>query len=120
MYRLAETYLILAEALHMQGKDSATDGAAYYINQVRERAGASSITADQVSIDFILDERARELYGEIPRRIDLTRTNKFVERANLYNEGVEGKATEKFNLLPIPQEIIDLNMDKKMDNNPGW
>ena len=73
-----------------------------------------------MDIDFILDERARELYGEIPRRIDLTRTGKYVERVNKYNTGVNGGVTERYNLLPIPQEIIDLNIDKVMENNEGW
>ena len=120
LYRLAETYLIVAEALFRQGKNSEIDGAAYYINKVRTRAGASAITAADVTLDFILDERARELYGEIPRRVDLMRTGTFVERVNAHNTGVNGSATEQFNLLPIPQEVIDLNIDRPMENNPGW
>lgn len=119
-YRVAETYLILAEALHQQGKNSITDGAAFYINEVRTRSGAKPIAAADVTIDYILDERARELFGEIPRRIDLLRTNKFIERANLYNPGVKGKATNKHLLLPIPQSIIDLNTGRKMEQNPEW
>ena len=120
LYRLAETYLIVAEALYRQGNSSTVDGAAYYINEVRKRAGAAPISDSEVDIDFILDERARELYGEIPRRIDLTRTGKYVERVNKYNTGVNGGVTERYNLLPIPQEIIDLNIDKVMENNEGW
>ena len=120
LYRLAETYLIVAEALYRQGNSSTVDGAAYYINEVRKRAGATPISDSEVDIDFILDERARELYGEIPRRIDLTRTGKYVERVNKYNTGVNGGVTERYNLLPIPQEIIDLNIDKVMENNEGW
>lgn len=121
VFRLAETYLILAEALHMQGRNSEIDGAAYYINQVRQRAGAAPIGAGEVTIDFILDERARELYGEIPRRIDLVRTDKLVERANLYNPNVNGKADPRHNLLPIPQDIIDLNIHKEFpQNEPAW
>lgn len=121
VFRLAETYLILVEALHMQGKNSEIDGAAYYINQVRQRAGADPIHANDVDIDFILDERARELFGEIPRRIDLVRTGKFIERANTYNPKVNGKAEPRHELLPIPQEIIDLNIDREFpQNEPAW
>ncbi|MDR0547360.1 MAG: RagB/SusD family nutrient uptake outer membrane protein [Dysgonamonadaceae bacterium] len=121
LYRSAETYLIVAEALHFQGNDSETDGAAYYINQVRERAGATSITAAQVSIDYILDERARELYGEIPRKIDLWRTGKFRERIEAYSPNAKRKTwDEKFLTLPVPQNIIDLNIDKFMPQNTGW
>ncbi|MCD7973265.1 MAG: RagB/SusD family nutrient uptake outer membrane protein [Candidatus Azobacteroides sp.] len=119
-YRLSETYLIVAEALHRQNNNSRENGAAYYINEVRKRAGASEIQASDVSIDFILDERGRELFGEIPRRIDLMRTGKLVERANKYNPGVAGKATSKYNLFPIPQNIIDLNIDREMPQNPEW
>ncbi len=63
--RLAETYLILAEALHMQSKN---EEAAIWLNKVRERSNASSIVAADVNIDFILDERSRELITEEDRR----------------------------------------------------
>lgn len=121
VFRLAETYLILAEALHMQDNNSETNGAAHYINQVRQRAGAAPVAANQVNIDFILDERARELFGEIPRRIDLVRTGKYAERVNLYNPNINGKAEARHELLPIPQEIIDLNIHSEFpQNEPAW
>lgn len=124
VYRSAETYLIVAEAMHMQGKNSAEykEGAAWYINQVRERAGAAPITADQVSVDFILDERGRELFGEVPRRLDLIRTGKFFERVQKYSPNTNRKPMEspKHLLLPIPQNIIDLNIEKFMPQNEGW
>lgn len=122
-YRLSETYLIVAEALHRQGENSAAPqaGAAWYINQVRERAGATPINASQVSIDYILDERGRELYGEIPRKLDLIRTGKFFERVEKYSPNTKRKPMEnKHLLLPIPQDIIDLNIDRFMPQNEGW
>lgn len=70
VFRLAETYLLRAEAYYWKG-DLAN--AAADINSVRTRAKAASITAAQVTIGTILDERARELYYEEPRKTELTR-----------------------------------------------
>jgi hypothetical protein len=70
VFRLAETYLLRAEAYFWKG-DLAS--AAADINQVRTRAGAPPITASQVDIGMILDERARELFYEEPRKTELTR-----------------------------------------------
>ena len=70
VFRLAETYLLRAEAYYWKGEmqNAATD-----INAVRNRANAASITESQVNIGMILDERARELYFEEPRKTELTR-----------------------------------------------
>jgi hypothetical protein len=70
IYRLAETYLLRAEA-HFWNNDNAS--AAADINAVRQRANADPITAADVNIDYILDERARELYYEENRKTELTR-----------------------------------------------
>ncbi len=70
VFRLAETYLLRAEAHFWKG-DLAS--AAEDINQVRRRANASDIPASEVNIGTILDERARELYYEEPRNTELTR-----------------------------------------------
>lgn len=70
IFRLAETYLLRAEAYFWNGNLAA---AAEDINAVRRRAGADEITANEVNMDFILDERARELYYEEPRKTELTR-----------------------------------------------
>ncbi len=116
--RLAETYLVLAEAQHMQGKN---DEAAASINAVRTRVGATPITAADVSIDFILDEKARELYGEqYCRKVDLFRTGKYVERVQLYNPEAGPNVKEKHTLLPIPQSEIDLNSGAELKQNTGW
>lgn len=70
MFRLAETYLLRAEAYYWKDDPAA---AAADINQVRERAHCAPITAAQVNIGAILDERARELFYEEPRKTELTR-----------------------------------------------
>lgn len=121
--RLGETYLLLAEALTKQGK---TQLAADAINVLRTRAGAPQVTASQMTLDFILDERARELIGEENRRMTLMRTGKLVDRALALNANngtgttpIAGLAAKHL-LLPIPKNEIDLNKDAKLDQNPGY
>ncbi|TCC99178.1 RagB/SusD family nutrient uptake outer membrane protein [Pedobacter hiemivivus] len=111
VYRLAETYLLAAEAA-VNLNDNIN--AAKYINVVRARAAypsgdaaAMTITAAQVTLDYILDERARELCGEQTRWLDLVRTNKLVERVKLYNPDAGPNIQEKHTLRPIPQSQID-------------
>ncbi len=75
-------------------------------------------------MDFILDERVRELIGEENRRMTLMRTGTLVERAtrlnsNSINNPLNG-LTDKNLLLPVPQSEIDLNKDAKLDQNPGY
>ena len=116
--RLAETYLILAEAQLMQSK---TDEAAIAINKVRERSGATPIVGGDVTIDFILDEKARELWGEqYSRKVDLFRTGKYIERVKLYNDEAGSNVLPKHTLLPIPQSEIDLNRGAELKQNEGW
>jgi hypothetical protein len=84
--RLGETYLIAAEALMMQGK---LTEAAFYFNELRKRAAFPGveiplISAEELDIDLILDERGRELAGELQRWPDLKRTGKLVERVRKY------------------------------------
>ena len=107
VFRLAETYLIAAEALMMDGKGA--EGVTYF-NEVRKRASRPgfdlSITTSQLSIDMILDERARELAGEMHRWFDLVRTGKALERIKIYSAA--GKNIQPHHLLrPIPQNQID-------------
>ncbi len=78
--RLADTYLLLAEA---QFRLNQLDDAAASLNSIRERAHATPVTGADVTIDLILDERARELFGEYPRKFTLTRTKTFMERVEL-------------------------------------
>jgi starch-binding outer membrane protein, SusD/RagB family len=115
--RLAETYLLKAEAEYLLG-DAAE--AANTINIIRRRANASEITANDIDIDFILDERARELMVEEDRRWTLLRTNKWIERTRLYNTNGGQYVTERDRLYPIPQAVIDANLTSPMPQNPGY
>lgn len=115
--RLAETYLVAAEAEFRQGKLAE---AAEHINALRRRANAAEITPDQVTLDFILDERSRELYSEEHRRYTLVRTGTLVDRVRNYNL-MAGPNIEEHNvLLPIPQAAIDANLTGELGQNPGY
>lgn len=119
--RLGETYLLLAEAQFKQGK---LNEAATTLNTLRARSNASPITAGDVTLDFILDERARELLAEENRRMTLMRTGTLVQRVTAHNlnsvlnpvTGLSSKAL----LMPIPQSEIDLNKDARLEQNPGY
>ncbi len=116
-FRLAETYLLLAEARMNQGNN---EGAAEAINVVRRRAHASEITAADVNKDFLADERIRELAGEELRRLTLSRLGILKERSVKYNDRVASRWDDKFLLWPIPQEVIDSNTGAEFQQNPGW
>jgi len=118
--RLAETYLLRAEANLLKGDAAA---AAADINIVRGRALATPVIAGDVNMDLILDERARELYGEEFRLSTLMRTGKLVEYLNKYNgyllaNGLE--APGKVSKLPIPRREIEANTGGVLTQNPGY
>lgn len=125
VYRLGETYLIAAEALFQEGKITE---AAKYINVIRERAAyptgnpaAMDVTPGDITLNFILDERARELCGEMQRWPDLVRTHQLVQRVQLHNPPASSNIQEKDILRPIPQEQIDgVTTGPKYPQNPGW
>ena len=115
--RLADTYLLLAEA---QLKEGHPDLAAATINIVRERSHAAPITAADVTLDFILDERAREFMGEEERRETLIRTGTLLPRIRAYNDTASKTITERDTIFPIPQVVIDANTGRVMEQNPGY
>jgi hypothetical protein len=115
--RLAETYLLLAEA---QLKQAKLTEAAASINVVRARAGASAISPAQVTLDFILDERSRELVTEEQRRYTLMRTGTWLARTKQFNPLAAVNVQPRDSLLPIPQAVIDANLTKVMPQNPGY
>ena len=121
LMRLGETYLLQAEAQMKQGK--LTDAAAS-INALRTRANAPMVTAAQMDLNFILDERTRELIGEENRRMTLMRTGTLVDRATRLNSNTVtfplNGLTSKNLLMPIPQSEIDLNKDARLTQNPGY
>ena len=116
-FRLGETYLLLAEAYINQDKiNEATEA----INEVRKRANATLAQVSEVDMDYLLDERIRELIVEEMRRFTFIRTGKLLERTRKYNS-VSGPIIQDYQVLwPIPQNIIDANTGKKWENNPGW
>ncbi len=119
LYRLADVYLMYAEAVLRGGGGSATTALAY-VNDLRVRAGATPVTS--INRDFILDERARELGWEMTRRTDLIRYGKFTTAAYLWpwKGGVkEGQAVGDYrNLYPIPAKDIVANPN--LVQNPGY
>jgi len=122
LMRLADAYLLRAEA---RLKQSNAAGAAADINVVRARAAvpgqeaAMQITAGDVTLDFLLDERGREMYGEHARWWDLTRTGKLVERVRLHNPQAAPNIQDYHNLRPIGQNQIDRTVGG-YQQNPGY
>jgi len=117
LHRLAETYLIRAEAYIRQND---MQRAADDINQLRRRAQTFEITAADVNIDFLLDERLRELYAEELRMLTLTRMGLLYDRNVKYNEK-SGLSIEPYhNLWPIPFQEIERNTEALIEQNPGY
>ena len=120
LIRLPETYLLRAEAYLRSGDKQK---AAADINVVRNRAKATPVTASDVDIDLILDERARELCIEEFRFSTLMRMGKLVEYLHKYNGGVIQKKYQLpdwKNLFPIPQSVIEANKHSDLGQNPGY
>ena len=115
--RLADTYLLLAEA---QFRLNDLTGAAATINIIRARANATPITPAQVTLNFILDERSRELISEEHRRYTLLRTGTWFTRTQLNNKYAGPKIILRDSILPIPQSVIDANLTKTMPQNAGY
>lgn len=113
--RLAETYLIRAEAHLGKGENQL---AADDINVVRNRVKAPEVAAGDVDIDYILDERARELMFEENRMRTLHRLNLLVERNNKYNPEYDYFPYQ--NLWPIPYSEIEKNTGAVLTQNPGY
>ena len=116
-FRLAETYLLLAEAYLRQNMP---DKAADAVNEVRRRARVSDVDAADMDMDFLLDERIRELYGEESRRFTLVRTGTLIDRVKKYNPEARDLIKDFHVLWPIPQAIRDANRDVEFPQNPGY
>jgi hypothetical protein len=126
LFRLGEMYLIYAEAVLRGGTGGDAGTALGYINALRNRAwggaSGSAITTSQLTTDFILDERGRELYYEAFRRTDLIRYGKFTTAAYLWawKGGVAGGAAvaDRYNVFPIPS--TDLSSNPNLIQNSGY
>ena len=120
LMRLAETYLLRAEAYMRKGdKQSAAND----INVVRSRAHANPADIADIDEDFILAERARELYVEEFRASTLTRMNRLADHLTKYNDEFKYKGVvipDKVNKWPIPNSFIELNSEVEIQQNPGY
>lgn len=115
--RSAEAYLLAAEA-HLNAGDKTK--AAALLNALRSRAGlGNALTPEQVSLDAILDESARELAGEVSRWMELKRTGKLIERTLKHNPHAKlNNALKDFHLVrPIPNSEIDASGGTLTQNN---
>ncbi|MEH6406438.1 MAG: RagB/SusD family nutrient uptake outer membrane protein [Leeuwenhoekiella sp.] len=125
LIRLAEIYLTYAEAVTRGGSGGDVNTAVGYINELRERAfgnTSGNISASDLTKDFVLDERSRELYWEGQRRTDLIRYNDFTTGNYLWpfkGGSKSGTSVEEFrNLFPLPSNIILINPN--LTQNPGY
>jgi starch-binding outer membrane protein, SusD/RagB family len=124
-FRLADTYLMLAEAQFFSG--AVNDAVASY-NVIRKRAAwpgkesAMLITASQLNVDFVMDERERELLGEQSRWFDLARWGNIIERVKAHNPQAAPNIKAHHVLRPIPQTQIDRVEGGKEAflQNPGY
>jgi len=120
LFRLGDVYLMYAECALRGSGDLGT--ALNYVNALRTRANGQTIGAGQLTLDFIIDERSRELHWEAHRRQDLIRFGKYT--GGSYNWAWKGNATnglaipEYFNLYPIPQASLAANAN--LTQNSGY
>ena len=123
IFRLADTYLMLAEC-YLRGANNVTAADALkYVNYVRERAGAAAWPSSMLTFDNLLDERARELYWELHRRSDLIRYGKFVSGYNWAWKGYVLEGTDlnpNFTVFPIPANVIAAQPEFAAIQNPGY
>jgi starch-binding outer membrane protein, SusD/RagB family len=132
LFRLADAYLMYAEAVLRGATNGSSATALGYVNQLRNRPGEvdeennpiviGDITLGQLTLDFILDERGRELYWEGHRRTDLIRFNKFTGSAYIWEwKGgePEGRSIpDHLIIFPIPS--ADLATNPTLVQNPGY
>jgi hypothetical protein len=124
IFRLADAYLMYAECV-LQGGGGDVPTAVGYINQLRERAygdASGNITAGDLTLDFVLDERARELWWEGHRRTDLIRYGLFTGGDYLWawkgNTQAGSSTPDTRNLYPIPASELVANPN--LTQNPGY
>lgn len=134
LFRTADAYLMAAEAI-LRGANASKSEALEYVNTIRDRAYMSGefgsspsgrIVEDDLTLDFILAERGRELYTELTRRTDLIRFDKYTQNYNWDWKGSDGMAGHyigkdvgnKYNLFPIPQDEFTVN--PHLTQNPDY
>lgn len=122
LYRLADAYLMYAECVVRGAAGGNISQAVDYVNDVRERSNATTITAGDLTLDFILDERGRELNLEGHRRSDLIRFGKFTGGSYLWpwkGNTLNGTSIPStYNVFPIPLTALQANPN--LTQNPGY
>jgi hypothetical protein len=124
LIRLAEIYLNYAEA-SLRGGGGDLSLATSKINELRQRAYASNagdITSGDLTLDFVLNERSRELHWEGQRRTDLVRYNYFTTNNYLWpfkGDITNGVSVDGFrNVYPIPENVLSTNPN--LTQNAGY
>jgi hypothetical protein len=126
LFRLADVYLMYAECAVRGGAGASTTQALTYVNALRERANSGStsanISAGDLTLDFILDERARELHWESHRRQDLIRFGKYT--GGSYNWAWKGNGSNGIsisnNLKVFPIPAASLSSNPNLTQNTGY
>lgn len=126
LFRLGEIYLNVAEAVLRGGQGISRADALFYLNSLRERAysdkSLAPISDSKFTLDFILDERARELFYEAQRRTDLVRFGKYTSGDYVWpwkGGTAQGRAVEDFyQVFPLPSD--DIGSNENLDQNDGY
>lgn len=125
LFRYADVYLMYAEAVVRGGTGGSLSTALGYVNQLRQRAygdNSGNISTAALTLDFLLEERGRELYWEAQRRTDLIRFGKFTGDSYVWDwkGGVKaGRSTpDHLTLFPIP--AFDRAINSNLEQNPGY
>ncbi|WP_246034178.1 RagB/SusD family nutrient uptake outer membrane protein [Flavobacterium sangjuense] len=122
LFRLADAYLMYAECVVRGATGGSASQALSYVNEVRNRSNATSILQADLTLDFILDERGRELNFEGVRRTDLIRFGKFTGGSYLWpwkGNTLNGTSIpDTYNVFPIPLTALDANPN--LTQNPGY
>ncbi|WP_130735667.1 RagB/SusD family nutrient uptake outer membrane protein [Flavobacterium sp. J27] len=122
LFRLADAYLMYAECVVRGASGGTITDAVSYVNQIRTRSNAATITASDLDLNFIIDERGRELMLEGHRRSDLIRFGMFTGGSYLWPwkgnalNGASIPAT--YNVFPIPLTALQANPN--LSQNPGY
>nr|WP_319265111.1 RagB/SusD family nutrient uptake outer membrane protein [uncultured Draconibacterium sp.] len=120
LFRYADVLLMYAEAVLRNGSGGSKAQAVDYLNLLRERANADVITETELNLDWLIEERARELWWEAHRRTDLVRFGLFTSEAWSWKGGIkEGKPSDsKYNVFPVPATVRAANPN--LSQNDGY
>lgn len=122
LFRLADVYLMYAECAVRGASNANMSTALQYVNALRTRANGVTVNQSALTLDFIIDERSRELHWEGHRRQDLIRFNRYT--GGTYNWAWKGNGSagisipQHMRLYPIP--FASLNANPNLTQNPGY